>query len=449
MNTANLRLLDKAYIWHPFTQMSEWEIEDHPIIVRGEGNVLIDSDGYRYLDGISSLWTIVHGHNHPKIVHAVRSQAEKLMHSTLLGLSNEPSIMLAEKLVAVLPPGFTKVFYSDNGSTSVEIALKMAFQYWQQQSNFEDRKKTKIVSFVNAYHGDTIGAVSVGGMDLFHKLYQPLLFDTLKAAYPDCIRCRWRAQCENQCWNELELLFAEKGKTIAALIIEPLMQGAAGMLHSSILFLRKVRELCTHYRVLMIVDEVATGFGRTGAMFACEKAHVVPDLMCLAKGLSGGVLPIAATVTTTAVFDAFLGKEDELKAFFHGHTFTGNPLACAAAIANLDIFLDEQTVTHFQVTIQYLTDKLVGFMELAHVGDIRQEGGMVGIELFEDVALLRPYPRSLKIGHQVVLRARTYGVMLRPLGNVIVLMPPLSITLNELDLLLDATYRAIDDVTNI
>ncbi|MRR57431.1 MAG: adenosylmethionine--8-amino-7-oxononanoate transaminase, partial [Deltaproteobacteria bacterium] len=335
-DTETLRQYDRTYVWHPFTQMKEWE-EDEPVVIeRGEGSWLIDSDGKRYLDGVGSIWTNVHGHCRPEIGEAVKAQVDRLEHSTLLGLANDRSAILAKRLVEIAPPGLSKVFYSDNGSTAVEIAIKMAFQYQKHRGGAASRK-TRFITFRNAYHGDTIGAVSVGGIDLFHGVFRPLLFPTIQAPSPYCYRCERGGtggeECGRSCLKELERLMEAHAEETAGLVIEPLVQCAGGMIVQPPGFLKKVRELCDRFDILMIADEVAVGFGRTGAMFACGREEVTPDLMALSKGLTAGYLPLAATLATQRIYDAFLGDYSELKTFFHGHTFTGNPIACASALA--------------------------------------------------------------------------------------------------------------------
>ncbi len=426
-----LKQLDKTYVWHPFTQMKDWEKEEPLVIDSAHGVFLKDVDGNYYIDGVSSLWVNVHGHRHPAIDAAIKAQLDKVAHSTLLGLSNTPAVELAERLVAIAPKGLKKVFYSDNGSTAVEIAIKMAYQYWQ---NIGQSKKKTLVHLENSYHGDTLGSVSIGGIDLFHKVYRGLIFKTvaLKGRGLDAV-------------NDLERLLKTKGDTIAALVVEPLVQGAAGMLMWPEGALKKMRQITARHDVLLIVDEVATGFGRTGKMFACQHEGVTPDFLCLAKGITGGYLPLAATLTTKKVYDGFIFDHKDQKTFFHGHTYTGNPLACAAALANLDIFKKERTLAKLAPKIKFLGKKLKMFYNLPSVGEVRQLGFMVGIELFKDREQKIPYDWQDKIGMRVCAAARKYGVILRPLGNVIVLMPPLSITTEELDLLMMATYRAIEE----
>jgi len=420
----HLKQWDREYIWHPFTQMKDWLQEEPLIIDSAKGVYLKDIEGNVYIDGVSSLWVNVHGHRHAAIDTAIAAQLKKISHSTLLGLSNTPAVQLAKQLIAIAPAGLTKVFYSDNGSTSVEIAIKMAYQYWQ---NTKATKKTTLVHLSNSYHGDTLGSVSVGGIDLFHKVYRKLIFKTIALKGHG-----WEAV------DDLEKLLKARGKSIAALVVEPLVQGAAGMLVWPKGALKKMRELTRQYNVFLIADEVATGFGRTGTMFACQQEQVVPDFLCLAKGITGGYLPLAATLTTQKVYDGFLFDHKDQKTFFHGHTYTGNPLACAAALANLEVFKKERTLSKLSPKIKYMAKTLKMFYNLPNVVDIRQQGFMAGLELkgsLED-----------RVGAKVCRQVRRYGVILRPLGNVIVLMPPLSITIEELDFLLMATYRAIEDI---
>jgi adenosylmethionine-8-amino-7-oxononanoate aminotransferase len=417
----SLRDVDRGHVWHPFTQARGWSSEDAPIIERAEGTELIDTDGKRYIDGVSSLWCTVHGHRHPKIDAAVRAQLDRVAHSTMLGLTHPPAIELAERLVEIAPPGLSRVFYSDSGSTATEIALKMAFQYWQQQGG-DGARKTRFVSLRNAYHGDTVGSVSVGGIDLFHATYRPLLFDTLKVDPGDA--------------NELDFVLAGYEGEVAAVIVEPLVQGAAGMMMQPDGYLKAVRELCDRYGALLICDEVATGFGRTGRMFACEHEDVSPDLLCLAKGMTGGYLPLAATLATEAIYEGFLGEFHEFRTFFHGHTYTGNPLACAAALATLEVFEEERTIERLQPKIALLEALLADVAALPAVKEVRQRGFMVGIELEE-------FPLEARMGHQVTLAARERGGIVRPLGDVVVLMPPLSISERQLTRLVAITADAI------
>ncbi|MDX1763619.1 MAG: adenosylmethionine--8-amino-7-oxononanoate transaminase [bacterium] len=440
---------DREFVWHPFTQMQEYALEDPVVIEKAKGSWLIDIEGRRYLDGVSSLWVNVHGHRHSVIDNAIKAQIDRVAHSTLLGLANVPAIELAMKLNEIAPKGLRKVFYSDNGSSSVEIALKMAFQYFQHRRG-STCGKTGFIALANAYHGDTIGSVSVGGIPLFHELFRPLLFPCTFAPSPYCYRCpldKSYPACGLACTDALETIVKEVHQETAGLIVEPLVQGAAGILVAPEGYLRRVREICNRYNLLMIADEVATGFGRTGTLFACEQEGVAPDLLCLAKGITGGTLPLAATLATDRIFSAFLGAHAELKTFFHGHTYTGNPLACAAALASISLFESEDFFSRLRARIDFLEKELASLKRLTHVGEIRQKGMMVGIELVQNRETKEPYALEEKIGHRVILAARSRGLILRPLGNVIVLMPPLSMSKVDLSSLVSITAEAIAQVT--
>ncbi len=431
---------DHDYLWHPFTQMKGFREEELVIITRGEGVYLFDHLGRRYLDGVSSLWVNVHGHRRRELDQALREQLAKVAHSTLLGLASPPAIVLAKRLVEITPAGLSKVFFSDNGSTAVEVALKIAFQYWQLRGR---PKKQRFLKLSQAYHGDTLGAVSVGGMPLFHEIYRPLLFDTLTAPAPYCYRCEEQERCRSQCLTRLEEVVETHQEELAAVILEPVMQGAAGMIAQPPGYLGRVREITRECGVLLIADEVATGFGRTGSMFACQQEGVSPDLLCLAKGITGGYLPLAATLTTEEVYQAFLGEYHEFKTFFHGHSYTGNPLGAAVALASLDIFEKDGVLKNLPPKITLFSQRLAQMADHPHIGDIRQRGLMVGLELVADRQAKTPFPVARRLGHQVILEARKLGAILRPLGDVIVLMPPLCISFEELSTLTDITYQAI------
>ncbi|MFZ1803244.1 MAG: adenosylmethionine--8-amino-7-oxononanoate transaminase [Nitrospira sp.] len=445
-STKQLRNWDRRYLWHPFTQMQEWEQEDPLIIERGNGSYLIDTEGNRYLDGTSSIWVNLHGHRHPTLNHAIKKQLDNIAHSTFLGLSNPPAIELARALIRIAPKRLTRVFYSDNGSTAVEIALKMAVQYWQQRHPKAGPKNT-FLHLKMAYHGDTIGAVSVGNIALFHSRFKPLLFPTLAAEPPYCYRCPIKLaypSCKIACIDPIEQILKRRHRELAGFIIEPLMQAAAGMIPQPAGYLKRVRALCTKYNVLLIADEVATGFGRTGTMFACEHERITPDLMAISKGLTGGYMPLAATLTTDEIYRGFLGTYDEFKTFFHGHSFTGNPLGCAVALANLQVFRQEKTLSRLSAKIKMLTQWLKPIADIPCVGDIRQRGFMVGIELVQDKATKAPYPLSAKAGHHVAAIARSKGLILRPIGNVLVLIPPLSTTTDELKKMVEIIKKSIE-----
>ena len=439
----------RSYVWHPFTQMQEWEQEPPLFIKRGKGTFVYDVEGNAYLDGTSSIWVNLHGHRHPTIDQAIRRQLTQIAHTTLLGLSHPLAIQLAKALVELAPQGLQKVFFSDNGSTAVEIALKMAIQYWQQCAVPQPRK-TRFIHLGLAYHGDTVGSMSLSGIELFRQPFSSLLFPGrhhIDAPY--CYRCPLALQfpsCQIACIDPLETLLQKKHEEIAGVIVEPMVQGVAGVIPSPPGYLQRLQELCRRYRVLFIADEVATGFGRTGRMFACEHESVSPDIMAIAKGLTGGYLPLAATLTTDEIYSAFLGEPHEGKTFFHGHSYTGNPLGCAAALANLSIFKSERTLTKVRRRIP----KLSAFLKtLAHdpwVGDIRQCGYMVGIELVQNRQTKAPFSVIDRIGNRVALAARTLGLLIRPIGNTMILMPPLSATLEELQQMVDILRVAISIV---
>jgi adenosylmethionine-8-amino-7-oxononanoate aminotransferase len=445
---ANRHLLeqwDRDHVWHPFTAMQAYAAEPPIIIERADGCFLIDVDGRRYLDGISSLWCNVHGHRVPELDAAVRDQLDRVAHSTLLGLANVPAVRLARRLVELAPPGLTRVFYSDDGATAVEVALKMAFQYWRQRRDSRP-DKTRFLALQGAYHGDTLGDVSVGDLARFHELFKPLLFPTVRAPNPYCYRCPLaldRATCAMKCADALADLVRTHADTLAAVVIEPLVQGAAGMITAPAGFLRRVRDVTRDHDVLLIADEVAVGFGRTGRMFACSQEDVRPDFLCLAKGLTGGYLPLAATLTTDEVYAAFLGRPEEGRTFYHGHTYTGNPLGAAVALANLELLEAAGTVAAVPAKAERLRKHLDRVAALPHVGDVRQRGLMAGIELVQDRATRRPFPPEQRTGARVCRRAREHGVLLRPLGDVIVVMPPLAIDDSLLDWLGDVLYNVV------
>ena len=465
----HLEEADKDYLWHPFTQMKEWLRGKPVIITEGSDCFLRDIYGKWYLDGVSSLWVNIHGHRQQVIDDAIREQLNHISHSTMLGLSNVPAIQLAERLIRIVPKchsskvasnvgaaelsGFhpsalSKVFYSDNGSTAVEVALKMAFQYWVHKGI---TGKNSFLSLKNGYHGDTLGAVSVGGIDMFHDTFGPILFKTHTAPSPYCYRCELDSSypdCGFSCLRKMEDILMEHSSEIAAVIIEALVQAAGGMIVAPPGYLKGVRELCTKYNVLMIADEVATGFGRTGKMFACEHEGVVPDIMCLSKGLTGGYLPLAATIANEEVYRAFLGEFRDLKTFFHGHSYTGNPLGCAAALACLDIFEKERTLESLVPKIGILETFLEDLSKLDNVGDVRHKGLMAGVELVKDKATREPYAWEEKMGWRVCHYALVNGVFLRPLGNVIVIMPPLAISIENLEQLFKVIKEGIIALTH-
>jgi len=434
MATRNeLERWDRDHLWHPFTPAGA---AAPLVIARGDGVYLYDLDGNAYIDATASMWCNVHGHRVPELDDAIRDQLDRVAHSTLLGLSNVPAIELARRLVEVTPVELTRVFYSDDGATAVEIALKMAFQYW----SYSRPTKTKFLALHGAYHGDTLGDVSVGDIGRFHSLFAPLLFETYRAPSPYCYRCPLgleRRSCATDCVGELERLVATHADGLAAVVIEPAVQGAAGMITQPPGYLRRVREVTQKHDVLLILDEVAVGFGRTGAMFACEHEHVSPDFLCLAKGLTGGYLPLAATLTTEAVFAAFVGKT-----FFHGHTYTGNPLGCAVSLASLDL-LQRRVMPELPAKIARLNVHLDRLAELGNVGEVRRMGLLAGVELVRDRAIKEPFPAEWVVGRRVCDEARRRGVLLRPLRDTIVVMPPLAIDAASLDRIGEVLFDSI------
>ncbi|MBN1621226.1 MAG: adenosylmethionine--8-amino-7-oxononanoate transaminase [Endomicrobiales bacterium] len=459
----NLIKEDKKYVWHPFTQMSDW-VKDEPstpvVIEKGRGNYIYDVNGKKYLDGVSSLWVTLHGHANRVINRRISQQLSKIAHSTFLGLTHGPAVKLAKELVKITPQGLTRVFYSDNGSTAVEIALKMAYQYWHQTE--KKSKRDRFLSLKNAYHGDTIGSVSVGGIDLFHSIFRPLLYKTYYAPSPYCYRCRFRVRgydfgvhsknflehcrrmgCKGQCVKEFEKILKKYHKRIAAVVLEPMIQGAAGMLTMPPGYLKEIDSIRRKYKTLLICDEVATGFGRTGKMFATEFENIKPDFLCLAKGITGGYLPLAATLATEKIYRGFLGKYEEFKTFFHGHTYTANPLGCAAALANLEIFRKSKVLKKLPEKIGHMSKELKKLAQMECVGNIRQLGLMVGIELVKDKKKIVDFSAQQKTGARVCAECRKYGLMIRPLSNVIVLMPPLSITNHEISRMIAIVRKCI------
>ena len=442
---------DRRLLWKPFTQMRAYE-QTTPMIVReARGMWLRDARGHSYLDGVSSLWVNLHGHQRAELDEAIIDQLGKVAHSTMLGPTNVPAIELARELVAIAPsPRLQRVFYSDSGSTAVEIALKMAFQYWQQCGAPGGRERTLFVCLDDAYHGDTIGSVSVGGMELFHGIYRPLLFHTARAPSPYCYRCpagKERPHCGLACLESVEQVFAESEGKVAALVVEPMTQGAAGMRIYPAEVLRGMADIARRHSALVIADEVATGFGRTGRMFACQLAGVEPDLLAVAKGLSGGYLPLAATLATEDIYEAFKGEHTDYKTFFHGHSYTGNPLACAAAIANLRLFRDAGVLGWVTHKAGHFAQRLDTLHALPHVGDVRYLGMMAGVELVAEREGKVPFAPDMQVGNAVCLAARNRGVLIRPLGDTVILMPPLNTSMDEMDLLCGATYEAIAEVT--
>ncbi|WP_456465013.1 adenosylmethionine--8-amino-7-oxononanoate transaminase, partial [Persephonella sp.] len=417
------------------------------IVERGEGVYVYDIYGRKYLDGVASLWCNVHGHNHPKLNKALEEQIRRIAHFTTLGASNVPAVVFAKNLIDISPPKLKKVFFSEDGAEAMEIAIKIAYHYWHNKG---EKRKTKFVTLSEAYHGDTIGSVSVGGINIFHEKYKPLLFDVYKmpSPYLEAVKEVGREKAleydtTKLLIDQVEDFIFKNHQEIAGFVLEAGVQGAAGILPFPKGYLKEIRRICDEYNILMIVDEVATGFGRSGYMFACEKEGIEPDIMALGKGITGGYLPLAATLATDDIFEAFLGEFGEAKHFYHGHTYTGNPLACSVAIANLEVFEEEQTLKKLQPKIKLLEDRLNEFWELKHVGDVRQYGFMAGIELVKDKHKNQPFPYGERTGFKVAKMMIEKGVWVRPLGDVMVVMPPLAITEDQLNYLLDVMFDSI------
>ncbi len=483
--TRTLAQRDLECLWHPFTQTHEWQQHDPLVIASAEGAFLIDQHGTRYLDAVSSLWCNLHGHGHPALTRAIVEQTQRLTHSTFLGLTHEPGILLAERLLAISPRGLSRVFYSDDGSTALEAAAKIAFQYHQQKPAHDDptaRQRTTLAALTGAYHGDTLGTVSLGGISLFHHIYKPLLFSVARVASPALPRSypprnedddvvidpslpfgdiarRWPATAP------LIDLFIGHGATLAALVIEPIVQAAAGFLTHPPGYLALARRLCTEFGVLLIVDEVATGFGRTGKIFACEHESVHPDILCVAKGITGGTLPLAATLVSEAIFDEFTAPPAEGRTFFHGHTYTANPVACAAALANLDLFeaakyrlsnggdaddanelLPERLLMRVNRLSIHLDRALAAFRDHPQLTHTRQVGFIAAADIVD--ANGQPFDPSRRIGHHVCMRARDFGLFVRPLGDTLVIMPPYCFTEVQIDTTVTALCAALDDVVS-
>lgn len=442
---SQLEQWDRQHLWHPFTPMQAYTAERPLIIERAHGCFLVDIDGTEYIDGVSSMWCNVHGHHVAELDQAIRDQLDRVAHSTLLGAANVPAIRLARRLAELAPSGLSRVFFSDDGATAVEVALKMAFQYWQQRPDPRPTK-TRFLALHGAYHGDTLGDVSVGDLARFHDLFAPLLFSTIRAPSPYCYRCPLglkRESCRMDCVDALCDLVRKHADILAAVVIEPLVQGAAGMITAPAGYLRRVRDVTRENDVLLIADEVAVGFGRTGKLFACNHEDVVPDFLCLAKGLTGGYLPLAATLTTEEIYGAFLGRPDQNRTFFHGHTFTGNPLGAAVALASLELLEKSRVLQSMPEKSERLAMHLRRMASLPHVGDVRQRGLMAGVELVQNKETKEPFPSARRAGARVCRRARERRVLVRPLGDVVVIMPPLAIELPLLDRLCEVIYNCL------
>lgn len=441
----DLQKKDLKYIWHPCSQMKDYEDLPPIIIEKGEGVYLYDTAGKKYLDAISSWWVNIFGHCNERINNALKQQVDKLEHTIFANFSHRPAIELAERIVNITPKGLEKVFFADNGSSAVEVALKLSFQYHQQTGNI---KKTKFVALSNAYHGETLGALSVGDLDLYSKIYKPMLLNTIKAEGPDCYRCKYGKQsqsCNAECFEQLEKAIEENHEQVCAVIIEPMIQAAAGMNMYSAKYLRKLRKICSKYDVHFIADEIAVGFGRTGKMFACEHAEVSPDIMCLSKGLTAGYLPLSLVVTTNKIYDAFYSDYTELKAFMHSHSYTGNPLTCAIANESLKIFEDEDVLNKNKLKAEMINQKLKMLAkDHPYIGEIRQLGMVTAIELVQDVKTKMPFAWEKRVGYRIYKIALEKGLILRPLGNVLYFMPPYIIQENEIECMINVTFESIN-----
>ncbi len=443
MDRSEIERLDRQHIWHPCTQQKDHETLPPVPIARGEGVYLIDVDGNRYIDGVSSWWVNLFGHNHPRLNAALALQTSRIAHHIFAGFTHEPAVELATRLCHLAPGNLEKVFFADNGSAAVEVALKMSFQYWQQVGRPE---KTRFVSLSEAYHGETLGALSVGGCELYRQVYRPILLEGFQASGPDCYRCPYgqrRETCQAECFAAMEQLVTEHQEQIAAVIVEPLIQGAAGMRIYPPVYLRKLRALCDACQVHYIADEIAVGFGRTGRMFANEHAGVAPDLMCLSKGITGGYLPLSVTLATDDIYQAFYDDYSTLKAFLHSHSYTGNPLACALAVEVLNIFAEEEVLAGLTPKMRQMDLWRERFEKLPQVGEFRRCGMVAAIELVQDKESKEPFPWQERRGLAVYRRALSQGALLRPLGNVVYFMPPLSIGEEELARLLEIAFEAV------
>ena len=450
--------LDREYVWHPFTQMRDWNSSAYSplVIVEGYGAVLKAEDGREYLDGNSSIWTNLHGHRRQEIDQAIKNQLDRIAHSSFLGLTNDVAPRLARELVEASALTGHKVFFSDDGSTAMEAALKMVFQARIQRG---ETKRTTYVSISNGYHGDTVGAMSAGHSPLFHAAYKPLLFETREVMSPACYRCphnraepvrgtdaRVSRQCNWECVDELKTELNALGETASAFVLEPSVQGAAGMTMHPQGYLEKAAAICRERGVWLVLDEVMTGFGRTGTMFAFQKEKVAPDVLALAKGLTSGYLPVAATLASREVFDAFLGEFSDLKTFFHGHSYTGNALGCAAGLANLEIFKTGNTLQKNSALQKTLAKQIAQFWDHPHVGDVRQEGLICAIEIVHDFKTRQPFPFAERIGHRICEAARKHGLLTRPVGDVLVLMPPYCVTEDQLADMMKALWRGLEEI---
>jgi adenosylmethionine-8-amino-7-oxononanoate aminotransferase len=446
-DSATLAARDLAVLWHPCTQMKDHETQPLLAIKRGAGAWLEDFEGGRYLDAVSSWWVNLFGHANPRINAAVRDQLDRLEHVIFAGLTHEPAVLLAERLVRLTPPGLNRCFFADNGSAAVEVALKMSFHYWHNRGRV---RKTRFITLANSYHGETLGALAVGNVDLYKSLYQPLLMNVLTAPSPDCYLREpgesWERHSLRQ-FEQMERMLEQYADEVAAVIVEPLVQCAGGMRMYHPAYLTRLREACTRHGVHLIADEIAVGFGRTGTLFACEQAGISPDFLCVSKGLTGGYLPLSAVLTTDDVYAAFYDDYDRRTAFLHSHSYTGNPLACSAALATLDIFATEDVIGSNRVKATHLGRRARALADHAHVSEVRQCGMIVAIEFVKDKATREPYPWTERRGQRVYRHALGRGVLLRPIGNVVYFMPPYVVDEAEMDLMVQVAAEGIERAT--
>ncbi len=433
--------LDKNYLWHPYTQMKDWIEDDIVVVERGEGFYLVDTRGRKFLDGVASIWCNVWGHGRKELVEAIVEQAEILQHSTMLGLSNIPAVLLAKKLSELAPGDLSRTFYTENGASAVEVSLKIAVQYWRNQGEERD----KILCLENGYHGDTAGAMSVSGTEFFFANYKPLMFESIKAPSPYCYRCEKECMW---CLERFSELVEKNRENLAAVIMESMAQMAGGGIVFPKGYLKEVAKVCRENGVLLILDEIATGLGRTGKMFACEHEGVVPDMILLGKMLSGGYLPIAAVMTKEDVFEAFLGEYHEGKMLAHGHTFTGNPIACNVALRNLELYESERLIDSLKDKIKFLRDRVREFEDFGIVGDVRGLGFFAAIELVKDRETKEPFTAEDKINYRITKYAMEKGVFLRPIVNVMFIVPPLAIDMENLEKILDVAEYVVRRIEN-
>ncbi len=438
---------DLRVLWHPCTQMKDHETLPLVAIRRGSGAWLEDMDGKRYLDAVSSWWVNLFGHANARINAAVGAQLAQLEHVIFAGFTHEPAVRLAERLVALTPPGLSRCFYADNGSAAVEVAIKMSFQYWLNRGKSH---KTRYITLANSYHGETLGALAVGNVELYKSLYKPLLMDVLTAPSPDCYGREpgesWEAYSLRQ-FEPMERMLREHADEVAAVIVEPLVQCAGGMRMYHPIYLTRLRAACDRYGVHLIADEIAVGFGRTGTLFACEQAGISPDFMCVSKGLTGGYLPLSAVLTTDDVYAAFYDDYANMTAFLHSHSYTGNPLACAAALATLDIFSTDRVLEANRAKADYLGSRARALESLAQVTEVRQCGMIVAVEFAKDKRSREPYPWTERRGQRVYRYALQHGVLLRPIGSVVYFMPPYIVDTAEMDLMVRIAGEGIEQAT--